>query len=127
MSRRSTRLLPDTTMVVAKSLTDPLPDAKAIDRMGLEMLTRIRELVVDSERVSFEDGVIGHRPVFSDDLPRTGYAGNCTGLYLAVGHPGVILAALLGRLAASEIVDGAPPIDLDHSHRSYSTRSYAAT
>ncbi|SEF57974.1 NAD(P)/FAD-dependent oxidoreductase [Bosea lathyri] len=121
------RQLPDNMMLVAKSLKDPLPDTSAIDGMGLEMLMRIRELVSGSERIEFEDGVIGHRPVFSDNLPRTGYADGCKGLYFAVGHPGVILAPLLGRLAASEIVDGIPPSGFEHADGSHLRRSYAAT
>ncbi|WNJ90874.1 FAD-dependent oxidoreductase [Bosea sp. 685] len=103
------RQLPDNAMIVARSLKDPLPDAGAIDVMGREMLRRIRALVMDSERIGFEAGVIGQRPMFPDELPRTGHAAGCKGLYLAIGHPGVILAPLLGRLAASEIAGGAAP------------------
>lgn len=107
------RQLPDKTLLVAKSLQEPLPDAAAINAMGREMLGRLRALVMDGEHIAFETGVIGQRPLFSDGLPRVGHAAGCKGLYIAVGHPGVILAPLLGRLAASEIVDGAAASGLD--------------
>ncbi len=44
--------------------------------------------------------------MFSDGLPRLGFVAEIDGLYVAVGHPGVILAPLLGRLAAEEIIAG---------------------
>ena len=56
--------------------------------------------------VSFHSASVGPRPMFSDGLPRLGFAAEMDGLYVAVGHPGVILAPLLGRLAAEEIVAG---------------------
>ena len=52
----------------------------------------------------FSHGAVGHRPMFSDGLPRRGFAQHVNGLYLLVGHPGIILAPLLSRLAAEEIV-----------------------
>ena len=39
-------------------------------------------------------------------MPRLGFLTGVDGLYVAVGHPGVILAPLLGRFSAEEIVDG---------------------
>ena len=56
--------------------------------------------------VSFHSASVGARPMFSDGLPRLGFVAEIDGLYVAVGHPGVILAPLLGRLAAEEIIAG---------------------
>jgi len=49
---------------------------------------------------------IGERPVFSDGLPRLGLLSEVGNLYLTVGHPGVILAPLIGRMTAQEILGG---------------------
>jgi hypothetical protein len=49
---------------------------------------------------------VGDRPIFADGLPRRGFLPQVDGLYIAVGHPGVILAPLIGRLTAEEILDG---------------------
>ncbi len=49
---------------------------------------------------------IGRRPMPSDGLPVVGFAASCPDVYLAVGHSGVTLAPVLGRMAAAEILDG---------------------
>ena len=64
----------------------------------------LHEYFVVPESFEFGDGEVGHRPMFSDGLPRIGFVQNIGGLYLIVGHPGIILAPLLSRLAAGEIV-----------------------
>jgi len=43
--------------------------------------------------------------MFADGLPRLGFLQQVEKLYVAAGHPGVILAPLIGRLAAEEILD----------------------
>ncbi len=52
-------------------------------------------------------GVItGQRPIPQDGLPIIGQTEDINGLYLAVMHTGVTLAALAGRLAAAELLNG---------------------
>ena len=49
---------------------------------------------------------IGQRPMPRDGLPIVGTASAASDVYLAVTHSGVTLAPVLGRMAASEILDG---------------------
>jgi glycine/D-amino acid oxidase-like deaminating enzyme len=49
---------------------------------------------------------VGQRPMFADGLPRLGFLPQVAGLYVASGHPGIILAPLLGRLAAEHMLEG---------------------
>ena len=48
---------------------------------------------------------VGYRPMPADDLPIIGYLPQVGGVYVCVMHPGVTLAAIVGRLASEEIVD----------------------
>jgi glycine/D-amino acid oxidase-like deaminating enzyme len=59
-----------------------------IDRGGVEKMTR------------------GFRPLPADGMPIVGFAPGRNDLYLAVMHSGVTLGPLMGRLAATEILDG---------------------
>jgi glycine/D-amino acid oxidase-like deaminating enzyme len=43
--------------------------------------------------------------MFDDDMPRLGFLPGVEGLYVAAGHPGVILAPLLGEMATTEILN----------------------
>ncbi|MDO1584574.1 NAD(P)/FAD-dependent oxidoreductase [Rhizobium oryzicola] len=49
---------------------------------------------------------VGYRPMLDDGMPRVGFVPGVEKLYVAVGHPGVILAPLVARLAAREIMAG---------------------
>ncbi|WP_164901754.1 NAD(P)/FAD-dependent oxidoreductase [Neorhizobium lilium] len=95
----------DNTLFIAKSFvpdgTDDLPQ-----RMAETMLSVLREELGVPDDVAILDARVGHRPIFADRMPRAGFLPQIEGLYVAVGHPGVILAPLLGRLAAQEILDG---------------------
>ncbi|MFQ6554488.1 FAD-dependent oxidoreductase [Pseudomonas sp. Lb2C1-1] len=48
---------------------------------------------------------VGYRPMPADDLPIIGYLPQVGGVYVCVMHPGVTLAAIVGRLASEEIID----------------------
>jgi glycine/D-amino acid oxidase-like deaminating enzyme len=63
----------------------------------------------DVEVVSAE---IGWRPMPADGEPIVGTWPSTTGLYLAVMHSGITLAAAVGRLAAEEITTGAAAPEL---------------
>ncbi|WP_339479812.1 MULTISPECIES: NAD(P)/FAD-dependent oxidoreductase [unclassified Pseudomonas] len=47
---------------------------------------------------------VGYRPMPADDLPIIGYLAQVGGVYVCVMHPGVTLAAIVGRLASEEIL-----------------------
>lgn len=55
---------------------------------------------------NIDNVTLGWRVLPKDDYPIIGYAGTQPPLYLAAMHSGITLAPLVGRLAASEILDG---------------------
>lgn len=57
-----------------------------------------------TDHLRLEEVVVGQRPMPLDGLPIVGPIAGVAGLYLAGMHAGVTLAALVGRLAATEIV-----------------------
>ena len=94
----------DCTLLVAKSLNgsaDLIPQG-----LVEEVTVRISERFDLAGPIALQSAKIGHRPMFEDGMPRLGFLTGVDGLYVAVGHPGVILAPLLGRFSAEEIVDG---------------------
>ena len=58
------------------------------------------------ERGGVEKMTQGFRPMPADGFPIVGFAPGRRDLYIAVMHSGVTLGALMGRLAASEILEG---------------------
>ncbi|MCW2100088.1 UNVERIFIED_ORG: glycine/D-amino acid oxidase-like deaminating enzyme [Pseudomonas psychrophila] len=48
---------------------------------------------------------VGLRPIASDRLPIIGYLPSVSGVYVCSLHPGVALAAIVGRLVSEEILD----------------------
>lgn len=59
-----------------------------------------------AESVELLSTRLGVRPVPADGEPIVGPVGEVPGLYLAVMHSAVTLAAAVGRLVARELVDG---------------------
>ncbi|MEV6281910.1 FAD-binding oxidoreductase [Kribbella sp. NPDC051770] len=64
----------------------------------------------DAEVISVE---VGWRPMPVDDEPIIGAPAGTEGLYVAVMHSGITLAAAAGRLAAAEILSGRPAPELE--------------
>lgn len=58
------------------------------------------------------EACVGLRPVPSDGAPLVGYVPGIGGVYVCVMHPGVTLAATVGRLVGAEIVSGVEATDL---------------
>jgi glycine/D-amino acid oxidase-like deaminating enzyme len=77
------------------------PDAIAAKAMGT-----IERSLRQSEGLALESVDIGLRPIPADDLPIVGFTPQLRGLYAAIMHAGVTLAPVIGRLAASEILEG---------------------
>lgn len=71
--------------------------------MGHRMLEAIHATFDVRGKISLQSVAIGERPLPAGKTPITGFSEQVDGLYLAVAHPGVILAPLLGRRAADEI------------------------
>ena len=72
------------------------------------MLAAAQRFVPDLVKVSFEDVVIGWRPMPVDGYPVLGVSPARKDVYLAVMHSGVTLAPIVGELAAQEIVESVP-------------------
>ena len=74
--------------------------------IGRRILEAVRAGVRGAQDVSLIDAIPGWRPMPEDGAPIVGFAPGLDGLYLAVMHAGIILAPVVGRLAAAEILDG---------------------
>ncbi|MGK6311847.1 NAD(P)/FAD-dependent oxidoreductase [Neorhizobium sp. DT-125] len=72
--------------------------------IGETLLSVMHDELDLPDQVKLQSAEIGERPIFLDGLPRTGFLPEVENLYLAVGHPGVILAPLIGRVTAQEIM-----------------------
>jgi glycine/D-amino acid oxidase-like deaminating enzyme len=80
--------------------------AGSLEAAGEQELAALRGALTNVGNITFQGALLGNRPMFQDGRPRVGLAAGMDGLYIAVGHPGVILAPLIGKLAAQEIVTG---------------------
>lgn len=79
---------------------DPAAIGRAILASASEYLPQIRGAAID--RVT-----VGQRVLPGDGFPVVGFTPKIDGLYVAVTHSGVTLAPVIGRWAATEILDGA--------------------
>jgi glycine/D-amino acid oxidase-like deaminating enzyme len=95
----------DRSLVVATSYVDA-SEENSPEAIGRRILERINRRFAVPGAITPRQAVVGHRPIFADGFPRLGFLPQVEGAYVAVGHPGVILAPLLGRLAAEELLDG---------------------
>lgn len=95
----------DNTLLVAKSYVDD-GTANGPEALGARMLAVMKEELNLPADVVLTSASVGQRPIFADGMPRLGFLPGIDGLYIAAGHPGVILAPLIGRLTAEEILDG---------------------
>ena len=97
----------DNTVFIAKSWpVDPDDIPSVVGERYLSILADEFDL---PSRLSLISAEIGNRPTFEDKLPRLGFLPDVEGLYLATGHPGLILAPYLARVAAQEILHGETP------------------
>ncbi len=103
--RLEIRQASDSTLLVAKSYVDN-GDENDPRLIGEKMLAVMKDELDLPDELALKSAQIGDRPVFGDGLPRVGFLPEIGGLHLAVGHPGVILAPLMGRLTAEEILQG---------------------
>jgi glycine/D-amino acid oxidase-like deaminating enzyme len=94
----------DNMLHVAKGYIDDTSE-NAPERVGQRILKVMHERLRLPEGVSLVEAAAGCRPFFSDGMPRLGFLPGIEGAYVAVGHPGVILAPLLGRLAAEHVLE----------------------
>ncbi len=99
------RQRPDHSLVAAASYRGDFRGERADgDRTSYARCDETKACI--AEGVELRQATVGYRPVFADGFPRLGFLPGADGIYVAVAHPGVILAPLLGRLAMEEIVEG---------------------
>lgn len=80
--------------------------AQGPDALAQAALHSVRQSLRGAEAVTLRSVEVGQRPMPADRLPVIGPSAGHPGLYLAVMHPGVILAATVGRLVSEELLHG---------------------
>lgn len=103
--RLEIRQASDGSLLVAKSYV-PNGDEAGLQLIGRTVLDVMRDELDLPDDVTLKSADIGERPVFADGLPRMGFLPEVDNLYLAVGHPGLILGPLIGRMTADAIMGG---------------------
>jgi len=82
------------------------PPPKDENGMADTLLQTASALVDGHDSFPVESFSLGMRPIPKDGLPIIGTVESMEGLYITVMHSGITLAALVGRLAAEEIITG---------------------
>ncbi|WFU02836.1 FAD-dependent oxidoreductase [Rhizobium sp. CB3171] len=99
------RQRPDHSLVSAASCRSAAEE-EAPRAIGHRVLDVMRRKLALPDGVELRQAAVGYRPVFADGFPRLGFLPGVDGAYVAVAHPGVILAPLLGRLTMEEVMEG---------------------
>lgn len=73
-----------------------------------ELAQRLSRVLRDGEQPVLDAVRVGQRALPADGLTVAGHAGDSGRLYVLATHSGITLSPLLGRLAAGEILGGAP-------------------
>jgi len=94
----------DGTLLAAEDYLDDTPENQpaAIARRTAKAIQKELNGVVSIEP---ELACVGLRPMPVDDIPIVGYLPKVGGVYVCAMHPGVTLAAVVGRFVSQEIVD----------------------
>lgn len=82
---------------------DPGADAETTAR---DLVAQARALLRGAGDLELERWTVGHRPTPADGFPVVGRAEGTAGLYVAVMHSGMTLAAAVGRFVAQELLAG---------------------
>ena len=98
-------------LLAAEDYLDDTPDNQP-RAIALRAAEAIKEQLHGVVSLDIEDACVGFRPIARDGVPIIGYLPGISGVYVCVMHPGVTLAATVGRLVSTEIIDGAPSHDL---------------
>ncbi|UOK35753.1 FAD-binding oxidoreductase [Pseudomonas palleroniana] len=74
--------------------------------IALRTAKTIRNELHGVNSIDVESACVGLRPIPADGIPIIGYLPKVVGAYVCAMHPGITLAAIVGRLASEEIIDG---------------------
>lgn len=77
------------------------------DAIAGRALAAVKKRLRGAEGIALENVSVGVRPIPADGCPIIGFSSQIEGLYVAVMHAGVTMAPAIGRLATTEILDGA--------------------
>ena len=76
------------------------------DAIALRTAKAIQDALHGVVAIEPEWACVGLRPMPADGIPIIGYLPKVAGVYVCAAHPGITLAAIVGRLASEEIIDG---------------------
>jgi glycine/D-amino acid oxidase-like deaminating enzyme len=102
----------DGTLLAAEDYLDDAPENQPA-AMALRTASAIRSELEGADAIAPEFACVGLRPMPFDGVPVIGYLPQVEGVYVCAMHPGVVLAAIVGRLASEEIVTGKPASALE--------------
>ncbi len=91
---------------------------QGLDALAQRTVTTIRELFRIDETPRLQSVSAAFRPVPSDGWPLRGFVSEVEGIYVAVAHPGIMLAPFLGRTTAEDIIDGRQAAPMRQVHTS---------
>lgn len=96
---------PEGILLAAEDYLDDAPENRP-EAIAQRTAAAIRNELNGIKSIEPESACIGLRPIAEDGLPVIGHLPGADGVYICTMHPGVALAAIVGRLASEEIVEG---------------------
>lgn len=97
----------DGSLLAAEDYLDDAPENQPA-AIALRTATAIRNELHGASSIEPALACVGWRPMPADGIPIIGPLPGIVGVYVCAMHPGVILAAVVGRLASEEIISGKP-------------------
>ncbi|KHA71287.1 oxidase [Pseudomonas chlororaphis] len=94
----------DGTLLAAEDYLGEAPGSSPTDIAG-QTAEAIRKELHGVVSIAPQTVAVGLRPMPADGLPIVGYLPGVGGVYVCAMHPGVTLAAIVGRLASEELLD----------------------
>lgn len=94
----------DGTLLAAEDYLDNTPENRP-QAIALRTARVIQNELDGVVAIEAEVACVGLRPMPEDGIPIIGYLPQINGVYICAMHPGVTLAAVVGRLVSEEIVD----------------------
>jgi glycine/D-amino acid oxidase-like deaminating enzyme len=94
----------DGTLLAAEDYLGEAPGNSPTD-IAWQTAEAIRKELNGVVSIAPQTVAVGFRPMPADGLPVVGYLPGVGGIYVCAMHPGVTLAAIVGRLVSEEVLD----------------------
>jgi glycine/D-amino acid oxidase-like deaminating enzyme len=94
----------DGTLLAAEDYLGEAPGNSPTD-IARQTAEAIRKELHGVVLIEAQTVAVGLRPMPADGIPVVGYLPGVGGVYVCAMHPGVTLAAIVGRLASEELLD----------------------